>query len=223
LKSPQMAPSILSADMGHLADEIRAVEKAGADMIHVDVMDGHFVPNLGMGPAIVRSVREYTDLPIDVHLMIEDPLQYLEMFIEAGATMVSFHAEACHAPLRIADRIRSLGAKAGIVINPATPASVLDEVLGSVDYVLTLCVEPGFGNQAFRYPVLDKIRSLRLKMAELGIDVPIQVDGGVNAETIGDASEAGAEIFIIGSAVFDADEPGEALARLRNLASDRHQ
>lgn len=217
----QMAPSILSADMGHLADEIRAVEKAGADMIHVDVMDGHFVPNIAMGPTTVRAVRTNTNLPIDVHLMIEDPLKYLDMFIDAGATMVSFHAEASHAPLRIAERIRSLGAKAGIVINPATPASALDEILESVDYVLTLCVEPGFGNQSFRYPVLDKIRSLRQKMADLGIDIPIQVDGGVNTETIGDASEAGAEIFIIGSAVFDADDPGEALARLRNLASRR--
>lgn len=216
-----MAPSILSADMGHLADDIRAVDQAGADMIHVDVMDGHFVPNLAMGPDTVRAVRKYTDLPIDVHLMIENPLYFLESFVEVGATMISFHAEASNAPFRVAERIRSLGAKAGIVINPATPISVLDEVLGSVDYILCLCVEPGFGNQSLRESVLTKIQGLRTKMAKLGLDIPIQVDGGVNSKTIASAAQAGAEIFVIGSAVFAADDPGKELHRLRNLARGR--
>jgi len=214
---PLIAPSILSADMGRLADEISAVEAAGADLIHIDVMDGHFVTNLAMGPKTVRAVKKYSNLPLDVHLMISNPLDYIDSFAESGADMISFHSEATCTPLRVVDRIRELGIKPGIVLNPATPVSHLYEVLEELDYVLLLCVEPGFGNQSFRRPVLKKINQLLTLRREKSLTYRIEVDGGVNKGTIRDAAEAGADIFVVGSAVFDRSNYTEEIKQMRTL------
>ena len=214
----QLAPSILSADLGHLADEVRAVEAAGADIIHVDVMDGHFVPNIAIGPGTVRAVRAACSLPIDTHLMVRNPLDCAGLFIDAGATMVSFHIEACPTPFRALERIRDMGARAGIVFNPGTPVSMLEEAMDAADYILALCVEPGFGNQALRVPVLDKIRRLRRLQNERNIHVPIQVDGGINADTITAAAVAGAENFVVGSAIFESPDCRTSVGRLKELA-----
>ncbi len=214
---PLIAPSILSADMGRLADEISAVEAAGADLIHIDVMDGHFVTNLAMGPKTVQAVKKYSNLPLDVHLMISNPLDYIDSFAESGADMISFHSEATCTPLRVVDRIRELGIKPGIVLNPATPVSHLYEVLEELDYVLILCVEPGFGNQSFRRPVLKKINQLLTLRREKSLTYRIEVDGGVNKGTIRDAAEAGADIFVVGSAVFDRSNYTEEIKQMRTL------
>lgn len=214
----QLAPSILSADLGHLADEVAAVEEAGADIIHVDVMDGHFVPNIAIGPGTVRAVRSACSLPVDAHLMVRNPLECAGLFIDAGATMVSFHIEASRTPFRVLERIREMGARAGIVLNPGTPESMVTECMDAADYILALCVEPGFGNQVLRTSVLDKIRRLRLRQEEAGIHVPIQVDGGINSQTIMAAAGAGAEIFVVGSAVFESPDCQTSVAGLKELA-----
>ena len=200
-----LSASILSANFGKFAEEVKAVETAGADWIHVDVMDGHFVPNITIGPDVVKSLKEATPLPLDVHLMIENPGRYLEDFVKAGAGWLGVHAEACVHLHRVIQRIKELGAKAAVALNPATPLCMIDMVLADVDMVLLMTVNPGFGGQAFIRNVLPKIRQCRKMIDEAGLSTLLQVDGGVNPETAGELSEAGVDVFVAGSAVFRGD------------------
>jgi ribulose-phosphate 3-epimerase len=211
-----IAPSILSADFTKLSLEIEAVQKAGADWIHVDVMDGHFVPNITMGPLVVEAVRRSTDLPVDVHLMIENPDRYLSDFIKAGADYLSVHAEACVHLHRCIQMIKDLGVKAGAVLNPATSLETLKWVLGDLDFVLIMSVNPGFGGQQFIRTALDKIRGLRTMIEDLGKDILIQVDGGVNKHTIADISAAGADVMVAGSAIFNHKDYHAAIRELKS-------
>lgn len=202
-KQKLIAPSILSADFGRLNEEIIAVEKAGADWVHADVMDGHFVPNITFGPMLVECVRKVTQLPIDVHLMITDPDQYAPLFAKAGATHISVQVEVCPHLQRSLQNLKSLGVKAGAVLNPSTPLETLRWVLPDLDYILLMSVNPGFGGQSFIPQSLEKIAALRQMLDSKGlVDIPIQIDGGVNANNIGEISKAGVDIFVAGSAVF---------------------
>ena len=219
MKPLKIAPSILSADFSRLGEEIRAVEKAGADLIHVDVMDGHFVPNITIGPLIVKAVRPVTRLPLDVHLMIEDPDRYLGVFAKSGASWISVHAEACVHLHRTISAIRSLGCRAGVVLNPATPLTQLKYVLGDVDYVLIMSVNPGFGGQKFIPSSLDKIRQLRDMIKRQERQVQIEIDGGINNDTIQEAVAAGAEICVAGSAVFGSADYSATIQRLKKIAA----
>jgi ribulose-phosphate 3-epimerase len=211
---PALAPSVLSADFGHLAEEIRSAESGGARLLHLDVMDGHFVPNLTIGPPVVQSIRRATRLPLDVHLMIEDPDQYLERFIRAGADMISVHQEAVRHLNRTVTFIRECGAAAGVALNPSTPLSLLDEILPDLDYVLLMSVNPGFGGQRFIPSVLAKITELKRTIEERGLRARIEVDGGVGEDNIVNLYRAGAEIFVAGSAVFGKGEPRRRARRL---------
>jgi ribulose-phosphate 3-epimerase len=211
----EIAPSILSADFTRLGEEISAVEKAGASLLHVDVMDGRFVPNITLGLPIVKSISRATQLPIDAHLMIVEPGQYAEKFVQAGARMVSIHIEGDPNAHRTLSGIRSAGALAGIVINPATPVSALDEAIKFADYVLVMSVNPGFGGQEFIPESLDKVRRLRKLIDERGLKTRIQIDGGINADNIAEVTSAGAEIIVAGSAIFGAPDPAVALRELR--------
>lgn len=214
----KIAPSILSADFSRLAEEIGAVERAGADWIHVDVMDGHFVPNITLGPPIVKALRPVTGLPLDVHLMIEEPDRYIEAFASAGADYITVHAEACPHLHRTLHLIRECGAKPGVVLNPATPLSAIEWVLTEVELVLLMTVNPGFGGQKFIPFTLDKIRELRRMLADKGLqEVLIEVDGGINKETAGLVTGAGADVLVAGNAVFGAADRANALAELRRL------
>lgn len=197
-----VAPSILSADFTRLGDDISAVEQAGADWIHIDVMDGHFVPNITMGPLVVKAVRQVTRLPLDVHLMIENPDQYIREFVEAGADNVSVQVETCIHLHRTIQLIKEAGAKAGAVLNPSTPIASLDWVLNDLDLVLVMSVNPGFGGQAFIPSALGKISALRRIIDDRSLETLIAVDGGVNDGTIVDIARAGADVFIAGSAIF---------------------
>ena len=201
-----IAPSILSADFSKLGDEIKAVEAAGADWIHADVMDGHFVPNITIGPLIVEAVKRVTDLPIDVHLMIENPANYIAAFAEAGASFISVQVETCIHLNRTVQLIKDCGAQAGVVLNPSTPLTNLEWVLEDVDYVLIMSVNPGFGGQAFIPSSLDKIRALRQQIQDRGLSVLIEVDGGVNEQTIAEIASAGADVFVAGSAIFGSKD-----------------
>ena len=214
-----MAPSLLSADFAALGASIKVVEDAGADVIHVDVMDGHFVPNITIGPLVVRAVRRVTSLPLDVHLMIEDPDAYLEAFVEAGASMISVHVEVLPHLHRTLHRIKALGARAGAVLNPATPIASLSEVLDDVDYVLVMSVNPGFGGQRFIPRSVEKIRAIRalLDDAHRG-DVPIEVDGGIDVTTAPLVVEAGASMLVAGQAIFGQPDPAAALHAIRTVA-----
>ena len=214
----KLAPSILSADFGRLAEEVRAVEAAGADLIHVDVMDGHFVPNLTIGPTVVEAVRRVTRLPLDVHLMIEEPQRYIPDFVRAGADWVSVHVEACPHLHRVVQMIREQGARAGVVLNPATPLSALDAILDAVDFVLLMSVNPGFGGQAFIPSVLPKIAALRQRLDQEGLDVALEVDGGIKADNAEAVARAGADILVAGSAVFGSPDYGATLRALREAA-----
>jgi ribulose-phosphate 3-epimerase len=211
----KLAPSILSADFSKLGEEVAAVTAAGADYIHVDVMDGHFVPNITIGPLVVEAVRRSTHLPLDVHLMIKEPDFYLEEFIEAGADIVGVHVEILPHLHRTIERIKELGAKASVTLNPSTPLVTLEHVLDMVDQVLLMTVNPGFGGQSFIEAVIPKIRALRKIIDQRDLMVELEVDGGINGETIGDVARAGAEVFVAGSAVFSTSDYGETLRLFR--------
>jgi len=213
-----IAPSILSADFGCLAAEIKAVEEAGADVIHVDVMDGHFVPNITIGPPVVAGIRKTTDLPLDVHLMISNADQYVEEFAAAGADWITVHVEACTHLHRTIGRIKELGKKAGAVLNPATPLSTLDVILGDVDLVMLMSVNPGFGGQSFIPFTIDKIRQLKQMIDERNLTVGIEIDGGIGPATIIDVAAAGANIFVAGSAVYGHADYAEIIANLKDKA-----
>ena len=215
----RIAPSILAADFGRLADEARAVEHAGADWIHVDVMDGHFVPNLTLGPVVVEALRAATRLPLDVHLMIEAPERSLEAYVRAGADRVGVHVETCPHLHRTLAQIREAGAKACVVLNPATPAAAVQPVLGDVDQVLVMSVNPGFGGQKFIPAVLGKIEQLRRWIREAERPVEIEIDGGIGPGTVGAAARAGANVFVAGTAVFRASDYAAAIADLRKEAA----
>jgi ribulose-phosphate 3-epimerase len=210
-----IAPSILSADFSKLGDEIKAVEAAGVDWIHADVMDGHFVPNITIGPLIVEAVKRVTDLPIDVHLMIENPDNYISAFAEAGASYISVQVETCIHLNRTVQRIKDCGARAGVVLNPATSLSSLEWVLDEVDYVLIMSVNPGFGGQAFIPSSLDKIKALRQQIQARGLSVLIEVDGGVNENTIAAIASAGTDVFVAGSAIFGSKDYQKTIQNFR--------
>ena len=214
----EIAPSILSADFARLGEEIQAAERGGAGLIHVDVMDGHFVPNITIGPMVVKAARRVTDLPLDCHLMISDPDHYIDDFARAGASMISVHVEAVVHLHRTLTAIRDLGCRPGVVLNPATPISSLEEALPFVDYVLVMSVNPGFGGQSFIATALDKISRLRGMIDSRGLDVHIEVDGGIGLENVTDVVRRGAEWIVAGSAVFAGGQPEEATRRLREKA-----
>ncbi|MEI4802680.1 ribulose-phosphate 3-epimerase [Bacillus sp. NPDC077411] len=211
----KIAPSILSADFSRLGEEIKDVEKGGADYIHVDVMDGHFVPNITIGPLIVEAIRPITSLPLDVHLMIENPDQYIETFAKAGADIITVHVEACPHLHRTIQLIKSQGIKAGVVLNPHTPVSMIEHVLEDVDMVLFMTVNPGFGGQKFIHSVLPKIKQVADVIRERNLQVEIEVDGGVNVETAKLCVEAGANVLVAGSAVYNEKDRGAAIAAIR--------
>ncbi|KEZ50050.1 MULTISPECIES: ribulose-phosphate 3-epimerase [Metabacillus] len=212
----KIAPSILSADFSKLGAEIEDVERGGADYIHVDVMDGHFVPNITIGPLIVDAIRPVTKLPLDVHLMIENPDAYIPAFAKAGADIISVHAEACPHLHRTIQLIKSEGVKAGVVLNPHTPADIIRHVIDEVDLVLLMTVNPGFGGQSFIHAVLPKIREVADMVKERGLQTEIEVDGGVNAETARLCIEAGANVLVAGSAVYNKSDRKQAIDQIRN-------
>ena len=214
----EIAPSILSADFARLAEHIAMVEEGGADILHVDVMDGHFVPNITLGPPVVKSIRKVTKLPLDCHLMIEHPEQYIEAFADAGANMISFHPEASIHMNRTAEAIRHAGASPGIVLNPATPIGVLDDILAYVDHVLIMSVNPGFGGQKFIEASVDKVRRLRDMIRSRGLSTRIEIDGGIIPENVGSVTAAGVEMIVAGSSIFAEPDPAAAVGLLRRAA-----
>ena len=216
----ELAPSILSADFGRLAEQVRAASEGGGTVIHVDVMDGHFVPNLTVGPPLVKSLRKVTDLPLDCHLMIENPDQFIPEFVEAGADWISVHQEACRHLNRTLHLIRSHDAQAGVVINPATPVDTLSEVLEIVDYVLVMSVNPGFGGQKFIPETVRKIRHLADLRSQRGLNYRIEVDGGIALETVAEVVRAGAEILVAGNAVFGQGDPRTNAQKLLKAATE---
>ncbi len=212
-----IAPSILSADFSRLGEEIKAVEGVGADWIHVDVMDGHFVPNITIGPAVVEAVKRVAELPLDVHLMIENPDQYLEDFVRAGSDTLTVQAEACVHLHRTIQAIKALGVKAGVALNPSTPISTIEWILEEVDMVLIMSVNPGFGGQKFITQALQKIKELKSMIRAKNLDVLIEVDGGINLKTIESVAKAGADVFVAGSAIFGSSDYGETIREFRSL------
>jgi ribulose-phosphate 3-epimerase len=210
-----IAPSILSADFSKLGEEIKAVEKAGADWIHADVMDGHFVPNITIGPFIVKAVRNITELPIDVHLMIEEPDRYIPDFIKAGANWISVHAEATVHLHRTIQLIKESGVRAGVALNPATPLSSIECLLEDLDYVVVMSVNPGFGGQSFIRSSLTKLRRLRTMIQDRGLATLIQIDGGVSRDTIEEISLAGVDSFVTGSALFGSPDYNDTISYFR--------
>ncbi|QTA79659.1 Ribulose-phosphate 3-epimerase [Desulfonema limicola] len=210
-----IAPSILSADFARLGEEIKAVEQAGADWIHVDVMDGHYVPNITMGPIIAEAATRSTSLPIDVHLMIENPDQYIPEFIKSGAEWISVQAEACTHLHRTIQMIKQAGVKAGAALNPATPLSAIEWVIEDLDYILIMSVNPGFGGQAFIESSLDKIRLLKADLKKRKLSPLIQIDGGVNSKTIERISEAGVDVFVAGSAIYGSSDYKKTISEFK--------
>jgi ribulose-phosphate 3-epimerase len=214
-----IAPSILSADFGRLAEEVAAIEKAGADLVHVDVMDGHFVPNLTIGPPVVAAVKKATGLPLDVHLMIENADRYVEAFVEAGADILTVHVEACTHLHRTLQQIRQAGAKPSVVLNPHTPIESIEWILEDVDMVLLMSVNPGFGGQSFIPQVLRKVEALAERLVQRGLSVDIEVDGGVKVANSGALARAGATVLVAGSAIFGAEDYREIIDGMRKEAA----
>jgi len=214
----EILPSILSADFARLGEQVEALESAGCHMLHVDVMDGHFVPNITIGPPVVASLRKITRLTLDVHLMITDPDRYAPLFIEAGADQVLVHQETCPHLDRTLRMIRSEGARAGVVINPATPVAALDEVLEIADYVLIMSVNPGFGGQEFIPYALDKVRRLSARKRERGLRFPIEIDGGITKDNVAEIVRAGVEWVVAGSSIFHGGKPAAAFEEMRRHA-----
>jgi ribulose-phosphate 3-epimerase len=211
----KIAPSILSADFSRLGDELRAVEKAGADLIHVDVMDGHFVPNITIGPLVVKGVKRLTSLPLDVHLMIDKPDRYVEVFAQAGSDWITIHVEACPHFKKMVKKIRQLNVRPGLVLKPATPLKALYPVLDDIDLVLIMSVNPGFGGQSFIPSTLKKIERLRKIIDQNQHPMEIEVDGGVKIDNIREVSRAGADIFVVGTGIFKTDDYEETIRKLR--------
>jgi len=213
-----LAPSILSADFGHLADDVARAERGGAALLHLDVMDGHFVPNLTIGPVVVKAVRRATRLPLDVHLMIENADHYLDAFADAGANWISLHVEALPHLERAVAHLRGRGVKAGAALNPSTPLSSLEEILPELDYVLVMSVNPGFGGQSFLPGSLDKVRRLRETLRQRGLSAKIEVDGGVDEDNVKSLVDAGADVLVAGTAVFGKGDPESSARRLLEAA-----
>jgi ribulose-phosphate 3-epimerase len=213
-----VAPSILSADFAALGEAIAAVERGGADLIHVDVMDGHFVPNITIGPPVVKAIKRVATVPLDVHLMITDPDLYIEAFVQAGAAMVSVHVEVLSHLHRTVHVIKALGAKAGVVINPATPVATLEEIAGDVDYVLVMSVNPGFGGQRFIPRSEHKVAAVRALLDRAGNKAPVEIDGGIDHQNVGRVVAAGAGIIVAGSAIFHSGDPERATRELKAAA-----
>ncbi|MFC1862808.1 ribulose-phosphate 3-epimerase [Thermodesulfobacteriota bacterium] len=211
----KIAPSILSADFARLGDEVKKVEEAGADYIHIDVMDGHFVPNITIGPLIVEAVNRVTDLPLDVHLMISNPDQYIPDFVKAGSDIITVHTEAVNHLHRSLQYIRDSGAKPAVSLNPATPIEMIEYVMGDLDMVLLMSVNPGFGGQAFIPSVIPKIERLRKMIDERGLNIEIEIDGGVNPDTINSVSKAGGDVFVAGSAIFKSKNYADTIRIMR--------
>lgn len=211
----KIAPSILSADFAKLGQEVKEVEAAGAELIHIDVMDGHFVPNITMGPIVVEALRPITKLPLDVHLMIENPDNYIEQFAKAGADYISVHVEACRHLHRTIQLIRSLNVKAGVVLNPHTPIESIQHILEDIDFVLFMTVNPGFGGQKFISSVVPKIEALSTIIKERGLNIEIEVDGGITAQTIGECAKAGVTMFVAGSAIYNKEDRAKALQEIK--------
>ena len=212
----KISPSILSADFARLGEEVAAICEAGCDYVHVDVMDGHFVPNLTIGPDVVKAIRPHASKPLDVHLMIAPVDPYITAFAEAGAEIITFHPEAGPHPHRTAQAIRAAGCKVGISLNPATPVSVLDSLMGDIDLILVMSVNPGFGGQAFIPSSLEKLRQARGLIDASGRDIRLQIDGGIKIENIGAAAAAGADAFVAGSAVFGSDNYAATISAMRD-------
>ena len=215
MRSVRVAPSVLSADFARLGEQVQAVVRGGADLIHVDVMDGHFVPNLTLGPAIARAIARVATVPIDVHLMITDPDRYLEAFVDAGAKMITVHVEVLPHLHRTLQAIKRLGCRAGVALNPSTPLEMVSEVAGDLDLLLIMTVNPGFGGQSFIGPMLDKIRRARALLAASRSAAALEVDGGIARDTIGDCWRAGADTFVAGNAIFSAHDPAGEIGELR--------
>lgn len=218
MQDVKIAPSILSADFSQLGNEIRAVDNGGADVIHIDVMDGHFVPNITIGPLVVEAARRVTEKPLDVHLMITDPGAYIDAFADAGADWITVHVEACTHLHRVIAQIKQRGLKAGAVLNPSTSLSTLDYILEDLDIVMVMSVNPGFGGQSFIPSTLEKIWQLRQRIEALGLDIDIEIDGGVSNKTIQDIAAAGANVFVAGSAVYNSDDYAATISELHALA-----
>ena len=211
----KLAPSILSADFTRLGDEIRAVEEAGADYIHIDVMDGHFVPNITIGPLVVEAIKNVSNLPLDVHLMISNPDRYIKDFIKAGSNLLSVHAETCPHLQRTVNQIRELGVKPAVVLNPSTSLSMLEYILEEVDMVLLMTVNPGFGGQKFISSMIPKIKKLRKLIDEKHLSVELEVDGGINLDNISQVAKAGADVIVAGSAVFKSADCKETVRLMK--------